>query len=74
MAGETKRADCLHCRAFYITYEAEFPYGCRSFAMKSKTMPAIEVRRASGQECKAFEPKYTKKKSPRRPDDDKRYA
>ena len=67
----------MRCRAFFITYEKDFPYGCRTFGMKSKLYPSLEVRRASGSECHAFEPKPRPPRRPERPhprDDDATYA
>ena len=58
-----ERPDCYRCRAFYVTYQPEHPYGCRTFHMKSRLLPSFAVRNASGNECHAFDPKDP----PRRP-------
>lgn len=47
--------DCLRCRHHYVTYEADWPHGCRAFALKSRLMPAGVVRESSGRPCQAFE-------------------
>ena len=52
------RPDCHRCAAFFVTYEPEHPYGCRTFGMKSRLLPSTAVRTSSGEECQAFEPKH----------------
>ena len=49
--------DCRKCRHFYITWDHKFPYGCKSFGMKTKQMPSAEVYTSSGKECLKFEKK-----------------
>lgn len=49
--------DCLRCRAYYVTHDASFPHGCRSFGFRSARLPRDEVRLSSGAECVAYEPK-----------------
>lgn len=46
---------CFGCVHLVTTYERRMPYACRLMGMKSRVLPSIEVRRASGQECKGFE-------------------
>ena len=63
------RPDCYRCRAFFVTHEPEHPYGCRTFSIKSRFVPALAVRKASGEECRAFESKESAApRSPGRPD------
>ncbi len=47
----------MHCRFLQITWEPERPYGCRAFGFKSKRIPSLEVRDASGEQCLRFAPK-----------------
>ncbi|MDX8409800.1 MAG: hypothetical protein R8J84_07175 [Mariprofundales bacterium] len=47
--------DCMRCRHLFITWQPESPYGCRSFGFKSKRMPSLEVKMASGEQCLRFE-------------------
>ncbi len=49
--------DCRKCRYFYITWNPKFPYGCKSFGMKTKQIPSKEVYISSGKECLKFEKK-----------------
>ena len=51
------RPSCWACRHFGISHDARLPYLCRSIQIKTRTLPAEEVFRASGQECSGYEPK-----------------
>ncbi|WP_242656468.1 uracil-DNA glycosylase [Ruminiclostridium hungatei] len=53
----TEKANCLNCKHYYITWERNMPYGCRSFGFKSRRMPSMVVLQSSGKECQAFEKK-----------------
>ncbi|WP_394777576.1 hypothetical protein [Undibacterium sp.] len=46
--------NCNHCTHYYITYDANFRYGCRAFNFKSARAPSLEVLEASGQQCHLF--------------------
>jgi hypothetical protein len=48
---------CYGCRYYLVTWDAQFPYGCRAHTFKSKKLPALEVFDASGLECMLFAPK-----------------
>ncbi|MBF0284028.1 MAG: uracil-DNA glycosylase [Magnetococcales bacterium] len=49
--------DCRRCQHYYVTWEAQHPHGCRAMGFKSRLLPALEVRRASGENCRAFQAK-----------------
>jgi hypothetical protein len=49
--------DCFSCKHFYITWDKNFPYGCKVLGFKSKSMPAGEVYKASALECLRYEKK-----------------
>jgi len=55
------QANCFACRHFYITYEPQFPYGCRIMEFKSKQPPYLAVYTSSGIACQSFAPKKTRK-------------
>ncbi len=55
--SETRRVDCMKCRHYYITWDPNFPKGCRSFGFKSATLPSLTVLSSSGQPCMSFEQK-----------------
>lgn len=48
---------CRACVHHYITHDPGFPYGCRAMRFKSRRMPSLEVKKASGQPCLRFAPK-----------------
>ena len=49
--------DCFQCRHFFITWDKNFPRGCRALGFKSREMPCRTVHEASGIRCLKFEPK-----------------
>lgn len=52
----TNTRACKGCLHFYITYDANFPYGCRAHQFKSRRLPYIEVEAASQAPCMSREP------------------
>ena len=57
-AGTTQNAvSCKNCRYYLITWDFQFPYGCRAHTFKSKKSPALDVFEASGLQCLLFAPK-----------------
>lgn len=54
---EKKRIDCFKCKHFYITWDQNFPRGCRAMGFKLKEMPSDVVFQSSGMECLRFEEK-----------------
>ncbi|MEO5340535.1 MAG: hypothetical protein H7837_08470 [Magnetococcus sp. MYC-9] len=49
--------DCRRCCHFQITWDPEFPRGCRAMGFKSSQWPWMEVLRSSGEPCLKFEAK-----------------
>lgn len=56
-ATKNRPINCFQCKNFYITYEADHPYGCRGLSFKSKELPSIVVYTNSGMQCQLFVPK-----------------
>ncbi|MGD7042902.1 uracil-DNA glycosylase [Jeotgalibacillus proteolyticus] len=54
---ESKRINCLACKHYYITWDPKFPKGCRAHQFKTNHLPSLQVFRASGRPCLAFEKK-----------------
>jgi len=52
-----ERVNCLKCRHFYVTWDPQFPRGCRAFGFKTRLLPSQTVLSSSGQPCMNFEPK-----------------
>lgn len=48
---------CWRCRHLAISYDVRLPYLCRNMQIKTRALPSEEVYRASGQECRGFDPK-----------------
>jgi hypothetical protein len=54
MTGRDGRS-CKNCIHFFVTYDPQFPYGCRSMGFKSRRYPHFEVLDATGEPCHGFE-------------------
>lgn len=54
------KVNCRECRYYYITFDANAPYGCRVYGFKSKLTPSIAVYQSSGMHCSLFQPKEDK--------------
>jgi hypothetical protein len=46
--------DCRRCAHYYITYETQWPHGCRAFELKSARLPHLVVLENSGAHCQGF--------------------
>ena len=51
---------CKKCKHYYITWDKNFPYGCRAMGFKGKKTPAYTVYKSSGMKCLLFEEKRDK--------------
>jgi len=52
--------NCFSCAHFFITYEPDFPYGCRAVNFKSRLIPAKLMYAYSGIGCQLFKMKREK--------------
>lgn len=52
MNGE--KINCRNCCYYYITWDKNFPYGCKIFGVKSKQMPSIIVHQSIGKPCERY--------------------
>lgn len=48
------QVNCLKCRYFFITWDKNFPRGCRLFNFKGKALPSVAVYEATGAPCINF--------------------
>ena len=49
---------CYRCIHYFVTWEVNYPHGCRAMGFKSRRLPMIDVRRImQGTICLAFEQK-----------------
>ncbi|WP_434633999.1 hypothetical protein [Chromobacterium sp. CV08] len=51
---------CRRCLHHFVTYDPNFPYGCRAMGFSSKRAPCLDVLEASGQPCMRFQAKPDK--------------
>jgi len=54
------KVNCRDCRYYYITFDANAPYGCRVYGFKAKITPSLAVYQSSGMQCTLFQPKENK--------------
>ena len=56
-----KKNDCHRCVNYFVTWDAQFPHGCRAMGFKSYQSPIATVRNAmGGADCLLFEEKRIK--------------
>jgi hypothetical protein len=51
------RINCYGCARFFITYDRQYPYGCRAMGFKAPQRPSSSVILSSGLPCQMFTPK-----------------
>lgn len=50
--------DCRKCEHYYVTWDRDFPHGCRAMGFKSKHLPNMDVRNSTpGMDCLLFRKK-----------------
>ncbi|MDE3840376.1 uracil-DNA glycosylase [Bacillus methanolicus] len=54
---EKRKINCVKCSHFYVTWDPNFPRGCKAFQFKTRNLPSVEVFRASGRACLKYERK-----------------
>jgi hypothetical protein len=64
MTRPPQEVRCGTCRHFFVTYEPQHPWGCRSFGFKSANLPSQEVLVATGTVCAQFEQRPTVARGP----------
>lgn len=57
---ENQRTNCYKCVYFYVSWDKNFPNGCRAFGFKTREMPSVSVYKSSGKSCQAFKSKDVK--------------
>ena len=55
--------DCHKCKYYYVTWDKNFPHGCRALEFKSKGLPAAAVLATSRQECLMYKKKTLRRKA-----------
>jgi hypothetical protein len=51
----SKPIDCHRCKHYYVTWDKQFPHGCRAMKFKSKEFPSRVVVSSSGIPCLLFQ-------------------
>lgn len=46
-----ERVNCFNCVHYYVTWDKNFPKGCRLFGFKSRRLPSEVVRESTGNSC-----------------------
>ena len=57
MQKANKNIVCYSCRHFFVTWQERYPYGCKAFNMKSKTLPCLKVFQESRKNCLYYQTK-----------------
>jgi len=45
---------CRRCAHYRVTWDPQFPHGCRAFGIRSRHYPCLEVAAASALRCRLF--------------------
>lgn len=53
--------DCHKCIYYFVTWDKNFPKGCKLFGFKGRKLPSQSVFEASGEKCGCFVQKEMKK-------------
>jgi hypothetical protein len=56
-----RKVNCFQCRHYFVTWDPDFPRGCKAYAFKTHMMPSALVYSSSGHPCLKFEPKANRK-------------
>jgi len=52
--------DCHKCEYYYVTWDKDFPHGCKGMGFKSRQLPIFTVHESSpGMDCLLFKKKLT---------------
>jgi len=59
--NKPKRALCMSCRFYFVTWDQYKPYGCRAFKFKSALLPCYDVQLMSNMNCQKYEARPKKR-------------
>ena len=51
------KPNCYNCKFYYVTWDEDFPYGCKALGFKTRKIPTEVVFESSGMRCLAFSKK-----------------
>ncbi|PLR67799.1 uracil-DNA glycosylase [Bacillus sp. UMB0893] len=49
--------NCIKCAHYYVTWDRNFPNGCKAYGFKSAARPSVTVQKASGEACMKYSAK-----------------
>jgi len=52
---------CHKCKSYYVTWDKQFPHGCKAMNFKSIQLPSVVVHASSGMNCMKYQPKEKNK-------------
>ena len=55
--NSNKIIDCHKCEHYYVTWDKDFPHGCKAMGFKSKRLPSIVVHDNSYANCLLYKNK-----------------
>ena len=55
------RVICSNCQHYHITWDVDYPFGCKRFGLKSRYSPSMVVSRNSGLVCLGYVEKSKEK-------------
>jgi hypothetical protein len=56
--GPLKAPNCFRCASYYVTWDSNFPHGCKEFEFKRRDgLPSLGVYEATRCHCQFFEEK-----------------
>ncbi len=55
--------NCTICKHYYITLDERLPRACKIFNIKGRSIPSVDVRRFTGNDCPVFEMREEKSKT-----------
>jgi hypothetical protein len=59
------KADCHKCEHYYVTWDKDFPHGCRAMEFKSRQLPGVAVCSTTPTiECLSFKKRKKREKPP----------
>ena len=54
MVEKKLTTNCILCIHYFVTWDKNFPKGCKLFGFKGITFPSVTVNQATGDVCKNF--------------------
>lgn len=59
-----EHVNCVTCIHYYVTWDKNFPNGCRLFEFKTRKLPSQLVKESTGANCTNYQQKNKPKNKP----------